>query len=163
MSKKIYLTSALVGALALSGTALATAGAMDSHPAPAPAAQTVSASTNTQEDNAFSDNARIVNGREISAIVDGMVKPNQQIIIGARCPGNVTHAFLTTTFDQNVDMFPSADSGYLVGTITAPNQITAGPDQGYHTFTITCDDGVSETFRFPDDGNSQSMRPVIFN
>lgn len=70
------------------------------------------------------------------------------------CTENVsTSAKLTTTFGAETVLHPAAEAGFLVGTITAPNVITPGLDQGYHTYTVTCASGKQVTQRFAEDGN----------
>ena len=99
--------------------------------------------------------------QSMDVTVDGLFKPGQELFITANC-GDSLRATLTTSFGAETVMSPGADVGKLVGTVTAPDQIGPGPDEGYHTFTITCDNGDSETFRIPSAGNSDAA-PVNLN
>lgn len=84
---------------------------------------------------------------------DGLFKPNSEMMISANCPVPDASAKLVTSFGAESEMTPAADSGQLIGLVTAPNNIGPGPDEGHHTVTVTCESGAFDTARFPDDGN----------
>ena len=84
---------------------------------------------------------------------DGLFKPNSEMMISANCPVPDASAKLVTSFGAESEMTPAADSGQLIGLVTAPNNIGPGPDEGHHTVTVTCESGAFDTARFLDDGN----------
>lgn len=92
--------------------------------------------------------------------IDGLLKPNSEIMIAAPCLPGDTKATAKTSFGAETQLSPAADMGQLIGYITAPNVIGPGPADGYHTVTVTCESGVSSTTTFPDAGNSASMAPT---
>ncbi|MBG9244443.1 hypothetical protein [Corynebacterium belfantii] len=85
--------------------------------------------------------------------IDGMLKPNNEIMISSPCAPTDSHAKLTTSFGATADLYPAADRGELIGFVTAPNNIGPGPADGYHTVTVTCDSGLTGTVTFPSAGN----------
>lgn len=85
--------------------------------------------------------------------IDGMLKPNNEIMISSPCAPTDTHAKLTTSFGATAGLTPAADRGELIGFVTAPNNIGPGPADGYHTVTVTCDSGLTGTATFPSAGN----------
>lgn len=87
---------------------------------------------------------------------DGLFKPNSEIMISASCPVPDASASLVTSLGSESEMTPAADSGQLIGKITAPNNIGPGPDGGYHTVTVTCESGAFDIVRFPEDGNGSN-------
>ncbi|QPK78700.1 hypothetical protein G7Y31_09130 [Corynebacterium lizhenjunii] len=82
-----------------------------------------------------------------------LFKPGAEMMFTANCPDGSDRADLSTSFGEQTVMSPAADAGSLIGYINAPESIGPGPDDGYHTFTVTCGDGQSLTQRFADDGN----------
>lgn len=90
--------------------------------------------------------------------IDGTFKPLQELAIYADCQAG-ERADLTTSFGAHAIMSPAADSGALVGFVTAPTSIEPGPDEGYHTATVTCQDSTSATVRIPSGGNDSAMEP----
>ena len=89
-------------------------------------------------------------GHVVTAEVEGLLKPGAEIAVIGYC--EEPQGKLTTSWGGAADMFPAADRGGLVGYVTAPDNIGPGPDEGYHTFTVTCD-GQTVTERFADSGN----------
>ncbi|WP_235933559.1 hypothetical protein [Corynebacterium qintianiae] len=81
------------------------------------------------------------------------LKPGAEIMVSSRCTGNDTRATLTTSFGADAVMTPAADTGELIGYVTAPAQIGPGPADGAHTVTVTCASGTTATAVFPDAGN----------
>lgn len=92
--------------------------------------------------------------------IDGLLKPNSEIMIATPCLPGDTKATAKTSFQVEAQLSPAADMGQLIGFITAPNVIGPGPMEGHHTVTVTCESGVSSTATFPDAGNGTSMTPT---
>ncbi|OFT44225.1 hypothetical protein HMPREF3158_12225 [Corynebacterium sp. HMSC06G04] len=101
--------------------------------------------------NPFSEDAKTTAGTQLTSTVDGQLGPGQELLIAANCPG--TRANLTTSWGATTVMSPAADLGQLVGYVTAPDNIGPGPADGYHTYTVTCDSGETDTFTFASGGN----------
>ena len=81
------------------------------------------------------------------------LKPSAEILISAPCASGDTRATVETSFGEKVEMSPAADMGELIAYITAPENIGPGPENGYHTATVTCASGESATVTFPESGN----------
>lgn len=90
--------------------------------------------------------------------IDGTFKPGQELAVYATCEAG-TSAKLSTSFGAQATMSPAADRGALLGFVTAPDNIGPGPDEGYHTVTVTCEDATGATVRIPSGGNGFSMTP----
>ena len=101
--------------------------------------------------NPFSKDAKTTAGTQLTSTVDGQLGPGQELLIAANCPG--TRANLTTSWGATTVLSPAADLGQLVGYVTAPDNIGPGPADGYHTYTVTCDSGETDTFTFASGGN----------
>lgn len=85
--------------------------------------------------------------------VDGTFKPGAELAVSVQCDNSPAFAAGHTSFGEKFQLYPAADSGQLVGFVTAPVNIGPGPDEGYHTLTVTCEKGVAGTVRFEDAGN----------
>lgn len=84
------------------------------------------------------------------------LKPGAEILVSAPCSDRDTQALLFTSFGASAIMSPAADMGELIGYVTAPSQISAGPVDGRHTATVVCQSGYSGTVVFPDSGNGDN-------
>ncbi|MBF9011796.1 MULTISPECIES: hypothetical protein [Corynebacterium] len=93
----------------------------------------------------------------MTAGTEDILKPGMEMTFTATCPDNSTRADLTTSFGAHAVLRPAADAGYLMGEITAPEQIGPGPADGYHTYTVTCENGATTTARFADAGNGTAQ------
>ncbi len=89
----------------------------------------------------------------VTITVYDQLKPGNEILVSAQC-GADTHAQLSSSLTTDkVDMSPAADMGELIGTLKAPAQIGAGPQDGYHTVTVACDSGKTGTITLNSAGN----------
>lgn len=95
--------------------------------------------------------------------IDGLVKPNSELMVLATCPGNDTSATLDSTFDVSTKMGPSADTGQLVGYVTLPNQIGANPMGGAHMLNITCASGGSANVSLDNATNDKPGNDTVEN
>lgn len=93
----------------------------------------------------------------MTAGTEDILKPGMEMTFTATCPDNSTRADLTTSFGAHAVLRPAADAGYPMGEITAPEQIGPGPADGYHTYTVTCENGATTTARFADAGNGTAQ------
>lgn len=89
-------------------------------------------------------------GQELTASTEDLFKPGSEMMFTTSC--EELSATLTTSFGAETTMTPAADAGHLIGFVTAPDSIGPGPDDGYHTYTVTCGN-QSATFRFSNDTN----------
>ena len=87
------------------------------------------------------------------------LKPNAEIMISSPCAPGDLRATVTTSFGGKAIMSPAADMPELIGFVKAPNNIGPGPKNGYHTATVKCRSGVTNTVTFKDAGNGQTMNP----
>ncbi|WP_245532986.1 hypothetical protein [Corynebacterium ulceribovis] len=87
------------------------------------------------------------------------LKPNAEIMISSPCLAGDLRATVTTSFGAKATMSPAADMPELIGYVKAPNNIGKGPANGYHTATVTCHSGVTNTVTFKDAGNGNTMIP----
>ncbi|KAA8722193.1 hypothetical protein [Corynebacterium phocae] len=88
----------------------------------------------------------------LTASTQDLLKPGAEMLFLSNCE-KVGEASLTTSFGAQTELSPMADTAEMGGFITAPEQIGEGPDEGFHTYTVTCGD-QSATFRFDTAANS---------
>ncbi|MBP3089339.1 hypothetical protein EML15_09320 [Corynebacterium sp. sy017] len=87
---------------------------------------------------------------QVEASIDGEFVPGNELAIIADCQNTDTRAELTTSFGDRTVMSPGADVSGLLAYVTAPANLEAGPVDGFHTFTVTCESGNTGTFLFTD-------------
>lgn len=85
--------------------------------------------------------------------LDGELKPGNEIAVIAPCEGDQRATLTSSLNDEKVEMTPAADRGGLLGYLQVPDQIGPGPQDGYHTLTVTCASGEKATAKIPSSGN----------
>lgn len=78
---------------------------------------------------------------------EGTIKPGAEITVSASCEDGSTPAVFSSLFGEvTLD-----ESGH--GNVTLPTNIGPGPDNGYHTLSLNCDNDDVLSVRPSDDGN----------
>lgn len=90
---------------------------------------------------------------ELTAKSDDLFKPGAEMFFEVTC--DLPRAELTTSFGAHTTLTPAADAAILIGDLNVPTEIGPGPDNGYHTFTVTCGDQTL-TQRMPSHGNGDN-------
>lgn len=95
-------------------------------------------------------------GPAIEINLEGTFKPNAELTVSTPCTPGDQSAFAVASFGESATLERGTDGDTLTGTITAPNNIGPGPNDGPHTITVTCDGGANSTIDIPSAGNGDA-------
>lgn len=92
--------------------------------------------------------------------VAGKLNPASELMISTPCTPKDATATAAASFGKSTTLTRVDDVDRLIGTITTPERITAGPDNGKHIITVECASGLHGNVTIPDaDDSSSSSTP----
>ncbi|WP_018118597.1 hypothetical protein [Corynebacterium mastitidis] len=95
-------------------------------------------------------------GPAIEINLEGTFKPNAKLTVSTPCTPEDQSALAVASFGESATLERGTDDSPLTGTLTAPNNIGPGPNDGPHTITVTCDGGANSTIDIPSAGNGDA-------